>query len=381
MKTTPSPTELTSSAIVLRERPRRTRKQIKADRLWRHWLSWMGEPFGPELKPISNYNPSRYRRAFEQFQAHGRKGLSAEDQYGIEPLLSAQKAKEVTLTSMAIESMEWWSKGHGWAIPWLDTLERVKGGEKMDRLTRVAILRTVESISKDPHGFFERHPGITPELKQRYFSYRVASLETESSRLAPLLTQNVSGPERGRTNQALAREVRRHAPAKPENNQNKTDMNTTIATPPVDQQRLCSSIRELWQPDVMTPKHWVWRGTPMMPATVLTISEVVRRASGRHGCGRLVRIGRRVDWLVWKRNSLNDLLTRGVGGCGVDGPGCANQCAERLGSDTRTQDVANTTDSPERLFASVLFAPCDGCVNTQTCKAIGCIAKELEETL
>lgn len=153
---------------------RRTRKQIKADRLWRHWLSWIGEPFGPDLKPIGNYDPNRFRKAFEHFQTHGRKGLSVEEQHGIHPLISAQKAKEVTLTSMAVESMEWWAKGHGWAVPWIDTLGRVKGGEKMDRLTRVAILRTMKSMAKDPCAFFERHPGIEPELKQRYFNYRVS---------------------------------------------------------------------------------------------------------------------------------------------------------------------------------------------------------------
>jgi len=152
---------------------RRTRKQVRADRLWRHWLSWMGEPYGPDFKRIEGYQPEKYRSAFERFQTHGRKGLSEDELYGIHPLLSAQKAKEVTLTSMAEESMEWWSKGNGWAIPWLDTLEKVKSGEKMDRLTRVAILRTVKTIAKDPHDFFERHPGISAELKQRYFSYRV----------------------------------------------------------------------------------------------------------------------------------------------------------------------------------------------------------------
>ena len=140
----------------------------------------MGEPFGPDLKPIPNYDPTRYRKAFERFQTHGRNGIIAEDIYGIAPLLGAQKAKEVTLTSMAIESMEWWSKGFGWEIPWLDTLERVKLGEKMDRLTRVAILRTVKSISKDPISFFERHPGISHELKQRYFSFRVSTLENHN---------------------------------------------------------------------------------------------------------------------------------------------------------------------------------------------------------
>lgn len=155
---------------------RRTRKQIKADRLWKHWLSWMGEPFGPDLKRIKNYDPSKFRDAFEMFQTHGRRALSESQLYGIEPLLAAQKAKEATLTSMAIESMEWWSKGGGWAIPWLDTLSRAKEGERMDRLTRVAILRTIKSIAKDPHNFFSRHPGIPDKLKERYFNYRAASL-------------------------------------------------------------------------------------------------------------------------------------------------------------------------------------------------------------
>jgi len=165
---------------------RRTRKQVRADRLWRHWLSWMGEPCGPDLKRIEGYQPNEYRSAFERFQTHGRKGLSQDELYGIHPLLAAQKAKEVTLTSMAEESMEWWAKGNGWAIPWHDTLERVKSGEKMDRLTRLAILRTMKSITKDPHDFFERHPGISAELKQRYFSYRVATLDAESTRLDSL---------------------------------------------------------------------------------------------------------------------------------------------------------------------------------------------------
>lgn len=129
----------------------------------------MGEPHGPDLKRIEGYQPERYRSAFERFQTHGRKGLSGDELYGIHPLVAAQKAKEVTLTSMAEESMEWWAKGFGWATPWLDTLGRVKEGEKMDRLTRVAILRTMKSIANDPHDFFERHPGISAGIKQRYF--------------------------------------------------------------------------------------------------------------------------------------------------------------------------------------------------------------------
>lgn len=161
-----------------------SRKRIKANRLWKHWLSWMGEPYGPDLKPIKGYNPDKHRAAFERFQSHGRSKLTAEQLRGIHPLLAAQKAKEVTLTSMAEESMEWWANGNGWAAPWLDTLSRVKAGEKMDRLTRVAILRTMKTIEKDPHSFFERHPGISDELKRRYFARRVATL---SFALNPML--------------------------------------------------------------------------------------------------------------------------------------------------------------------------------------------------
>jgi hypothetical protein len=52
-------------------------------------------------------------------------------------------------------------------------------------------------------------------------------------------------------------------------------------------------------------------------------------------------------------------------------------------------DQATASETPpqtqqmrsEPLPASDLFAPCEGCSNAETCRAIGCIAKELEETL
>jgi len=161
----------------------KTRKQIRADRLWMHWLSFLGEPFGPDLKRIEDYNPETYRGAFERFQTHGRSVLSEDETRGINPLIGAQKSKEVMLTMMAEESMEWWSKGHGWAIPWMHTCATRKLGDKpMDRLTYVAILRTMKSIAKDPVDFFTRHPGISPEIKRRYFGYRVASLNEQSTK-------------------------------------------------------------------------------------------------------------------------------------------------------------------------------------------------------
>jgi hypothetical protein len=150
-----------------------TRKQVRANRLWKHWLSWLPEkPFDPDLRRIDDYDPKLYRRAFEWFQSNGRRGLTPDQLRGIHPLIDAQKAKEITLTSLAEESMEWWANGWGWIHPWSSTLE----SGRIDRLTRVAVLRTMKSIEQDPHAFFERHPGISQEKKWRYFRQRVAAL-------------------------------------------------------------------------------------------------------------------------------------------------------------------------------------------------------------
>lgn len=154
---------------------KRTRKQVKADRLWKHWLHWLSPtPFGPDLKPIPDYNPGTYRNAFERFQTHGPKALTEAERYGIAPLIAAQKAKEVFLTSLAEESMEWWAKGWGWVHPWASTLSHRNAGTPMDRLTYAAIQRTMRSLARDPLNFFLRHPGIAPELKQRYLAYKTA---------------------------------------------------------------------------------------------------------------------------------------------------------------------------------------------------------------
>jgi hypothetical protein len=150
---------------------RRTRKQVKADRLWRHWLFWLSDtPMGRDLRLLENYNPERWRKAFEWFQSYGPLVLAEDELDGIYPLICAQRAKEVVLTSLAEESMEWWAKGQGWVYPWLHTLQ-TKG---LDRLTRVAILRTMKSIAKDPVSFFNRHPGLTPKTKERFFSLKAA---------------------------------------------------------------------------------------------------------------------------------------------------------------------------------------------------------------
>lgn len=151
---------------------KRTRKQIKSDRLWKHWLYWLGEhpAFDHNLKEIKDYNPELYRNAMKNYQTHGRKALSNDEFYGVKPLLDAQKAKEIFLTSLAEESLEYYCKRWGWILPWQHTID---GGrrENIDRLTKVAILRTIKSIQKDPFDFFQRHPGIKPHIKQKYINY------------------------------------------------------------------------------------------------------------------------------------------------------------------------------------------------------------------
>jgi hypothetical protein len=155
------------------------RKQIRKDRLWKHWLYWLSDDaFDHNLKKIENYDPEKYRNAMDKWQTHGRKALTDDEFQGVKPLIDAQKAKEIFLTSLAEESAEFWSKGWGWIYPWQHTIDmRNTDSKKMDRLTYVAILRTMKSIAEDPHDFFERHPGIKPEIKDRFFSYRVDSLD------------------------------------------------------------------------------------------------------------------------------------------------------------------------------------------------------------
>lgn len=150
-----------------------SKKEIKSNRLWNHWLYWMEDiPRDPDHNIIVDYDPNLYRHAFETFQARGRNALSEDEIRGIHPLIRAQVVKEITLTSLATESMEYWSKGWGWIYCWRHTLDT--GG--LDMLTKVAILRTMKNIENDPHSFFMRHSGISDDIKQRYLGYRISNL-------------------------------------------------------------------------------------------------------------------------------------------------------------------------------------------------------------
>lgn len=54
----------------------------------------------------------------------------------------------------------------------VEALARVPGA------AQDVILRTMKTLAKDPHGFFERHPGIPPDVKQKRFAVRLSSLNT-----------------------------------------------------------------------------------------------------------------------------------------------------------------------------------------------------------
>ncbi len=144
---------------------KKTRKQIRRDRLWKHWLSFLSKKcYGPDFKEIKDYNPELWRNAFEKFQTYGKSKLTKEEIYNIEPLIAAQKSKEITLTSLAEESMWYWSTGGGWIYPWLGSLQK-----PIERLFRVAILRTMRKIRDSGSlEFFLSHPGISEETKTRY---------------------------------------------------------------------------------------------------------------------------------------------------------------------------------------------------------------------
>lgn len=50
-------------------------------------------------------------------------------------------------------------------------------------------------------------------------------------------------------------------------------------------------------------------------------------------------------------------------------------------AEARTRGAADTVADSGQLPAPDLFAICDRCIDVGTCKTIGCIAKELEETV
>jgi len=158
------------------------RNKIRKDRVWNNFLYFCNFKKWPafiNLKEITDYNPEDYREAFERYQTGGKHALkNAQELLYIQPILDGQRQKEILLDSLAEESMEYWAKGWGWIYPWVHTLDM-----KVDRLTKVAILRSLRTMlgtklncteyhPENILNFFVRHPGIKPKTKKRFLDLR-----------------------------------------------------------------------------------------------------------------------------------------------------------------------------------------------------------------
>ncbi len=143
--------------------PKKIKNQRKKDRLWKHWLYWLGQPpYWDNWHEYKSYNPEKFRIAFENFQTHGRKALSDEDWFGIQPLISAQNQKEFFLTGVCEECLEFWSQNCGWIWPLNHSISLEK-----DRLTKVALLKIRKRILEDgSETFLLGHPKISAKQKE-----------------------------------------------------------------------------------------------------------------------------------------------------------------------------------------------------------------------
>lgn len=130
------------------------------------------------MQEVKDYDPEKWRSAFEHYQEKGSKGLSSEELTHIKPIVDGQRIKEITLNGLVTESMEFWANNWGWINPFVATLTTLP---KVDRLTKVAILRMMRNMQGGIKGkynsnsvmdFFVRHPGISSKTKNHYLSIK-----------------------------------------------------------------------------------------------------------------------------------------------------------------------------------------------------------------
>lgn len=143
---------------------KKQKQQIRKNRLWKHWLRWLGEaPYWDNWHEYKDYDPEKFRDAFEKFQTHGRSVLTDDEWFGIQPLKNGQNQKEFVLTGLCEEALEFWSQNLGWIYP----LSHYASQEK-DRLTKVAVLRIIKRIEEDGAAkFLLGHPKI-PQKRKDY---------------------------------------------------------------------------------------------------------------------------------------------------------------------------------------------------------------------
>jgi hypothetical protein len=128
---------------------------IKYIREYRHWQYWSGIDDITEI--------------FDDFlliQTYGKRCLSEERYNHIQPLIWAQKTKEITIKNIIEESIEFWLNGEGAIIPILCVFENNKmDGIKMDRKTLKTIIKIYRKILLSPYDFFTSYTGISKEQK------------------------------------------------------------------------------------------------------------------------------------------------------------------------------------------------------------------------
>ena len=119
-----------------------TKKQIRANRLWNHFKSYISYPiFNSSGHKVDNYDPEPWRDAFMRYQSLGRKALTEEEREGIKPLIDAQANKEIFINSLVLETLEFDAKGWGFIHPINSTLDT-----GVDRLTKRALLKIKRNL-------------------------------------------------------------------------------------------------------------------------------------------------------------------------------------------------------------------------------------------
>lgn len=156
-----------------------TKKQIKQNRLWNHFKSYICYPiFDSKMRKINDYDPEKWRDAFLRYQSLGRRALTEEEIEGIAPLINGQANKEIFINSLVMETMEFDAMGWGWVHPINHTLQT-----GVDRLTKVALLKIKRRLAgyNRENGAFKyekwRSDGFFGRLENFYKSHPVSKLE------------------------------------------------------------------------------------------------------------------------------------------------------------------------------------------------------------
>lgn len=87
--------------------------KVRKERTWKHFLYHCNfDKFPPFInnKAVEDYDPEKWRDAFERYQEKGRKALTEEELINIKPILDGQRSKEILLNGLAEESLDFWAK-------------------------------------------------------------------------------------------------------------------------------------------------------------------------------------------------------------------------------------------------------------------------------